>query len=98
MTKIYINKQILNALNKISDAGHRAALEEGGGGNSYTNTYITIRIIRDGTDKQLIIKHVSGYGNQFSEFWGVSEEFGDLKYKSSGIAELISAAEQLAKN
>lgn len=101
MPTIYVSNEILSALNTIAAAGHGIEIDsELTGGNSHTNTKITICCRKAGSagyTKKLKVKHTSSYSGQFSEWTGISDEFGELCYAQlSTIDALVKKATELA--
>ena len=101
MSKIHITASILEALNKISMAGHGVEIDtEQTGGNSHTNTFITIGCRKTGEagyTKKMTIKHTSSYSGQFSHWTGVDPDFGELCFTElNKVDELVKKATELA--
>ena len=101
MSTIYICNQILSGLTAIAAAGHGIEIDSAHtGGNSHTNTMITICCRKSGSGgfaKKLKVKHTSSYSGRFSEWSGISNEFGELCYAQlSTIDDLVKKATELA--
>lgn len=83
--RVYVTTPIYNAIVAIHNAGHAVELEIGEGGNSHTVTNLII-CVRHPDEVAHIhkvrVKHTSSYGGKFSEFIGMSDEFGDLCHYS----------------
>lgn len=85
---IIITPNLLEAFNAITSAGHRVAIDsEQDGGNSHTNTYLTISSL--GYSKYLRIKHTTSYSGQFSGWSGISPEFEELCYSQYPKVDLL---------
>jgi hypothetical protein len=97
--QIQITKPIMEALAAIQAAGHGVSIHtQQTGGNSHTNTYLDICLRKEGSVgfvKRLTVKHVSRY-QSFSDWQGVSEEFGEMCYAEySSINALLKKAQEL---
>ncbi|MDR0233375.1 MAG: hypothetical protein LBI31_00970 [Zoogloeaceae bacterium] len=88
--RVYMTPQIFEAVKTIIDAGHGVELEMGEGGNSHIVTYLIIGVKHaeeSGYVQKLKVRHTSRYTGKFSDFSGVSDEFGDLCY--SEVPDII---------
>ncbi len=100
MSELVITDAIFRGMAKIKESGMALRVDtEQRGGHSHTVTYIDIGMRSKNSfavSKWLRVKHTSSYAGQFSDWSGVSPEFGALGYSQlNAVDELVTHALKL---